>query len=190
MRTFVVLTLAALASACSNRPIQPAGSDSGAPPADPPGTNVTSDAAPPDPVVTPTGEDAGAPQTDAAVVTAPDGPSGDTGRITYVANVQPILQAACASCHTTGSPSPGAASVPFVESYAVTQALSKAAGFYGCPGELVGACINRAAQIQEIEGSYCRTFDRPFHRDGFDRCITEDERALIKTWVETGMAER
>lgn len=88
-----------------------------------------------------------------------------------------------------GAPGAGG-SVPFVDSYAVTQTLSKAANQYGCPGELVGACINRAAQIQYLEGTYCRTHDRPFHRDGFDRCITDAERALIMTWVETGMAER
>jgi hypothetical protein len=121
---------------------------------------------------------------------AADGPSTDTDRVTYVADIQPILRATCASCHTTGSSTPRAAAIPFVESYAVTQAPSQAAGFYGCPGELVGACINRLAQIQEVEGTYCRTFDRPFHRDGFDRCITDDERALINTWVATGMAER
>jgi hypothetical protein len=193
--TSVVLTLtgallAVVSSACSNRPIDPDGADSGAPPADVPGPAAAPDAEAPDLVVTPAAEDAQAPQTDAAVVPAPDGPSPGTARVTYVADIQPILRATCASCHTVGAPSPEASSVPFVDSYAATQALSKATGFYGCPGELVGACINRGAQIQELEGTRCRTFDRPFHRDGFDRCITDEERALINTWVETGMAER
>jgi hypothetical protein len=185
--TFVVLTLT---SACASRPLEPPGSDSGAPAAEQPATTVTSDAAAPDPVATPTAEDAQAPQTDAAVGPTPEDASADAARVTYVADIQPILRATCASCHTVGAPSSEASSVPFVDSYAATQALSKASGFYGCPGELVGACINRAAQIQRPEGSYCRTFDRPFHRDGFDRCITDDERALINTWVETGMTER
>ena len=108
----------------------------------------------------------------------------DAAAVTYVEHVQRILRGTCNSCHAAGS------SVPFVDSYAATQRLSVAPNFYGCPGKLVGVCINRAAQIQYLEGGHCRTNDRPFHRDGFDRCITDDERALIMAWVEGGMVER
>ena len=113
----------------------------------------------------------------------------DAGTLTYVDHIQPILRGTCGSCHATNSPSPGS-SIPFVDSYAVTQRASMSPTYYGCPGESVGACINRAAEIQQLEGSNCRTFDRPFHRDGFDRCITDAERALIAAWVAGGMIER
>ena len=117
-------------------------------------------------------------------VTPRDASTTDAGAVTYVEHIQPILAATCGSCHGAGS------RAPFVDSYAATQRPSMAPNFYGCPGELVGACINRAAQIQWLEGSYCRTSDRPFHRDGFDRCITDGERGLIMAWVEGGMLER
>src|SRR5262249_33228015 len=108
----------------------------------------------------------------------------DAGVVTYDADIQPILRGACSGCHDAD------ASAPFVDSYAATQRLSMATGYYGCPGELVGVCIDRAAQGQMLEGTHCRTFDHPFHREGFNRCLTEQEQALIKAWVAGGMIER
>jgi hypothetical protein len=51
-------------------------------------------------------------------------------------------------------------------------------------------CINRTAQGQYLEGTRCRTSTAPFHREGFNRCITDGEKALIMAWVAGGMIER
>ncbi len=172
------LLLAALSSGCSRPAIgldvsaADAGGADPMPPADLAADASRSDSSSSDAITPP---DAIAPS---------DPPAMDAGTVTYVEDVQPILRATCGSCHAAG------ASVPFVDSYAATQRPSVAPNFYGCPGELVGVCINRAAQIQYLEGSHCRTNDRPFHRDGFDRCIADSERALIMAWVEGGMIER
>jgi hypothetical protein len=155
-----------------------------APPFDTTADRATPEVSPVDAVTPPSGEDAQALADTADVPMPSDAASTDAGAVTYVAHIQPILRTTCNGCHNTGS------YAPFVDSYAATQVLSTASNSYGCPGELVGVCINRAAQIQMVEGSHCRTFDRPFHRDGFNRCITEDERALIMAWVAGGMLER
>jgi len=176
------LLSAALASGCSRPAITAdvsAGSGGGADGADQmPPADLSMDASPSD-----------ASPTDDAI-TPSDASQTDAGAVTYVAHIQPILRATCGSCHATDASHAAASSVPFVDSYAATQLPSMASGFYGCPGELVGVCINRAAQIQYLEGTHCRTSDRPFHRDGFDRCITDEERALILAWVDGGMVER
>jgi hypothetical protein len=140
-------------------------------------------------VVMPTpGQDAEARGESGDVLNPPDAnadaPFADAGAVTYVADIQPILRTACNGCHDTDS------SAPFVDSYAATQLPSMAQSAYGCPGELVGVCINRAAQGQALEGTRCRTYDRPFHREGFNRCLTEHEQSLIMAWVAGGMIER
>jgi hypothetical protein len=174
------LLLTVLSSGCSRQVIGldvSADGSGGAGGADPmPAADPSADASPSD------GSPSDASPADA--IPPSDASPTDAGPVTYVEHIQPILGATCSSCHAAGS------SVPFVDSYAATQRLSAAPNFYGCPGELIGVCINRAAQIQRVEGSHCRTYDRPFHRDGFDRCITDGERALIMAWVEGGMVER
>ena len=141
-----------------------------------------------DAVVPMPGQDGQAGPESGDVPTPPDAnadePPSDAGAVTYDAHIQPILRTACGSCHVAD------ASAPFVDSYAATQRLSMAGGSYGCPGELVGVCIDRAAQGQALEGAHCRTYDSPFHRDGFDRCLTAHEQSLIRAWVAGGMIER
>ena len=80
--------------------------------------------------------------------------------------------------------------IPFVDSYAATQRPSMAANFYGCPGELVGACINRAAQIQHVEGSYCRRTIGHFTATDSTGASPTASELLIMAWVEGGMVER
>lgn len=117
-----------------------------------------------------------------------NGPDGGTQsdagtRVTYVADVQPLLRVNCATCHTAGIvPSPY---ILFAESYASTQGPSKL-----CNGDTVGTCIGLAVANQRTEGTGCRTFvTRPFHREPWV-CLSEREQMLIAAWVEGGMLER
>lgn len=126
------------------------------------------------------GTDAGTELPDAAV--PPD--AALVTKVTYVADVQPILRAKCAACHGTGQPMPAAFPM-FAESYAETQKPSTR-----CSGDSIGTCIGLAVENQVVEGAGCRTIVvRPFHREGWI-CLTEAERAKIAAWVAGGMPEK
>ena len=93
----------------------------------------------------------------------------DTGtRVTYEANVHPLLLAKCVHCHD-GDAGHAAFLRP---SYAVMMQPSTL-----CPGKRVGECINDALQVQRPEGDACRTYDKPYHREGWP-CLTTSEISI------------
>lgn len=119
------------------------------------------------------GEDAGVDAgTDAGTDAGPSGP--------FASNIQPLLGARCAPCHTVGIaqvlPLFGASHAPWLGPSQL------------CMGERVGDCVKRALEAQEPEGSGCRTFVTPFHREGWG-CLTPAEISLVTGWVDGGMPE-
>jgi hypothetical protein len=130
--------------------------------------------------------DAGA--TDAGVAdagTADAGQPMDAGTdagVTWV-QVQPLLWAHCAECHqvTDGGYSFGAPQ--FLSPYAALLQPSTR-----CAGESKVACIRAALLIQATEGSRCRTYGTPFHREGWE-CLTPQEIDFVASWVDAGAPE-
>lgn len=103
-------------------------------------------------------------------------------RLTYNGEIQPLLAAKCAKCHSVGGSSP--VGIAFVDSYAEVQKASKY-----CLEFTVGVCIGRAIAQQQAEGTGCRTYLPPYHRDGW-KCLDEAERMQIAGWVAGGLLER
>ena len=105
--------------------------------------------------------------------------AGSTAALTWTADVQPLLWAKCAQCHAAD-----AGQRPFASSYPVMLEASTL-----CPGAQVGACVARALQAQEVEGTGCRTFIvQPFHREGWI-CLTPEEVGRVVKWQDAGMLE-
>jgi|JI10StandDraft_1071094.scaffolds.fasta_scaffold28788_7 hypothetical protein len=101
--------------------------------------------------------------------------------VTFARDVQPILQAACASCHDAAHDD-SAGDYPFPASYAELQRPSRM-----CQGDTVGTCVGLAVANQDVEGNGCRTYVvRPFHREGWP-CLTAPQQATIAAWVAAGM---
>ncbi|MFT3713025.1 MAG: hypothetical protein QM817_35680 [Archangium sp.] len=118
--------------------------------------------------------DAGTP--DAGTTT--DAGTPDAG-VTW-AQVQPLLWARCGSCHGLDGGVGGA--TYFFTHPEIIQPSTK------CPGETIAVCISRALQIQEVEGTGCRTYNTPFHREGWV-CLTPAEIDFVVGWVDAGAPE-
>lgn len=96
--------------------------------------------------------------------------------IGYAADVQPILAAKCAPCHTTG----GSGSANFATSYADTQLPS-----YYCPGKTKGACtIVRIQEGSMPQGAGCT--GNPTADAGKPQCLTAAQQATIQAWITGG----
>lgn len=124
-------------------------------------------------------------QTDASLP-APDAGSdadaepptpSDAGRATTYADLQPLFRAKCTPCHAADA----GHYAPFADTYDALRAASKL-----CPGDVVAGCIPRAVAIERMEGSGCRTYDQPFHREAWP-CLSADERSAILGWQEPGV---
>ena len=98
----------------------------------------------------------------------------------YVHDVQPILGAKCAVCHTTG----GSGGHSVGENYADSQDAS-----YYCADLNIGACsIERIKDGSMPPGGAC---GGPVADDAAnaDSCVTESELAVLEAWVAAGMPE-
>ncbi len=101
--------------------------------------------------------------------------------VTYTDDVQPLLEAHCAPCHTGGE--------AWLPDFAVSYAAMRAPAEHRCEGETVGACVLRALEVQVPEGEGCRTVEDPFHREGWV-CLDEAQIGHVSAWVALGMPER
>lgn len=110
-----------------------------------------------------------------------DAGGADAGAISWERDVHRLLVSRCAGCHTLSRVD---FEPRFLDAYQVMGQLSTR-----CPGERVGDCVSRALQIQAPEGSRCRTYLTPFHREGWE-CLTPAEVRLVVDWVSAGMLER
>lgn len=118
----------------------------------------------------------------ASDVTAPD--TGPSKRVTYVADVRPILSMKCDRCHTSFP-----TRILFAANYSAMLGPSKL-----CPGKKVGACVLAALKAQYRNGSTttnsCRTVVvTPFHRESW-WCLTPAEIGVVEAWVKGGMLEK
>lgn len=127
-------------------------------------------------------EDAGLHQLDAgtsALVDAGATGTPDAGR--WVGDVELLLRSHCSGCHTLSRVD----NEPrFLDSYQVLLQPS-----VQCAGARVGDCVARALSIQAVEGTSCRTYLMPFHREPW-RCLATDEVDRVLRWVDAGMPER
>lgn len=118
--------------------------------------------------------DAGPP--DAGVVVVQDAGAP----LTWERDTKPLFDRHCTRCHESGNwgiPS-------FADRYPDLLIASKL-----CVGENVGTCVSRAVRLQRTEGTRCRTYETPFHREGW-ACLSSEEIATIVRWVDGSMLER
>ncbi|MDX2013111.1 MAG: hypothetical protein SFW67_23150 [Myxococcaceae bacterium] len=114
--------------------------------------------------------DAGAP-TDAG--SPPDaGPA-----LRWERDVLPLLSTRCERCHVANN-QPGPS---FGDTWEVLLRPSTK-----CPGETIGRCVALALAVQGVEGRWCRTWQTPFHREGW-MCLSATEIDLVTRWVDSGM---
>ncbi|MDP1919996.1 MAG: hypothetical protein Q8L14_27360 [Myxococcales bacterium] len=117
--------------------------------------------------------DAGS-RSDAGTVTDAGAP------LTWERDTKPLFDRHCTRCHESGNwgiPS-------FADRYPDLLLPSKL-----CVGENVGTCVSRAVQVQRTEGTGCRTYETPFHREGWS-CLSPEAVDVIVRWVDGGMIER
>ena len=98
----------------------------------------------------------------------------------YVHDVQPILGAKCAACHTTGSSGGHSVGVDYLDSQGDS---------YYCADLNIGACsVERIKDGSMPPGGGC---GGPVADDAAnaDTCVTESELALLEAWVAAGMPE-
>ncbi|MGC4117712.1 MAG: hypothetical protein QM765_24775 [Myxococcales bacterium] len=94
----------------------------------------------------------------------------------YYGNVQPIFQAKCGSCHTTG----GSGGSNFATKYSDSQLPSSS-----CPGKTKGACtIVRIQNGTMPAGAGCT--GNPAQDSGKPKCTTASEQATIQVWINGG----
>ena len=99
-----------------------------------------------------------------------------TGAPTYTNDVQPILQAKCASCHTTG----GSGGVNFATNYADTQKNASS-----CAGKFVYECILIRVQDSSMPRNVGCTGD-PTTDAGNAGCLTQAEQTTLADWITAG----
>lgn len=100
--------------------------------------------------------------------------------LTWERDTKPLFDRHCTRCHESGNwgiPS-------FADRYPDLLIASKL-----CIGENVGTCVSRAVQVQRTEGTGCRTYETPFHREGWS-CLSPEAIQTIVRWVDGGMLER
>lgn len=121
-------------------------------------------------------QDAGEPSDGGGVVDA--GAIMDAGlRLSWEQDVRPLLGTRCDRCHVANN-LPG---LSFGDTYEVfLQPSTK------CPRTTVGACVVQALAVQGTEGRWCRTWQAPFHREGWT-CLAQAEIDLVTRWVNAGM---
>ncbi len=103
-------------------------------------------------------------------------PTPTTGPVTYAGNVQPILQAKCAPCHTTLSS--GGANL--ATSYTDTQLAS-----YYCGSQTKGACSLVRVQNGSMPlGAGCT--GNPVTDSGNPACLTAAEQTVLSDWITQG----
>lgn len=123
--------------------------------------------------------DAGAEPFDAGTPDA-GAPSDAGAPLSWQRDTKPLFDRHCTRCHESGNwglPS-------FADRYPDLLLPSKL-----CVGENVGTCVSRAVQVQRTEGTGCRTFETPFHREGW-ACLPPEAIETIVRWVDGGMPER
>lgn len=118
------------------------------------------------------------PASNDAGVTLTDSGVADAGGEPWARTLQPLLYAHCADCHRADG-----GEVGFAENHALL--LQPATR---CTGETLGGCVGRALSIQMPEGNRCRTYDVPFHREGWI-CMTPGQIDQVVSWVDAGMPE-
>lgn len=123
--------------------------------------------------------DAGAPDAGGGVIDA--GLAFDAGTpLTWERDAKPLFERHCTRCHESGN-----LQIPsFVDRYADLLLPSRL-----CARQTVGACVSRAVQLQRTEGTGCRTYETPFHREGW-QCLSAAEIDVIVRWVNGGLLER
>lgn len=96
--------------------------------------------------------------------------------VTYAGSVQPILQAHCAPCHTSG----GSGGANLATSYASTQLAS-----YYCPGKTKGACtLVRIQDGSMPQGKGCTGNSATDAANS--ACLTAAEQATMAAWISGG----
>jgi hypothetical protein len=96
--------------------------------------------------------------------------------VTYALDVQPILQAKCAPCHTSN----GSGGANFATSYADSQLSS-----YYCPGLTKGACALVRIQNGTMPfGAGCT--GNPVLDAGKPACVTAAQQQTIQSWISQG----
>jgi hypothetical protein len=105
------------------------------------------------------------------------GSAGAAGQpaVSYATDAQPILQAKCAPCHTSGS----SGQLGFA-TYSDTQQPS-----YYCDGKTKGACaLTRIQDGTMPQGGGC-TGD-PAQDAAKSNCLTAQEQATLQAWIDGG----
>jgi hypothetical protein len=108
-----------------------------------------------------------------------DASGADTVTVTYTADIQPILQAKCSTCHTVAA----FGGVNFASEYADTQILSTR-----CSGKKVYECmLERVLTGSMPMGRGC-TGD-PAADEGNADCLTQGELDALTAWVSADAPE-
>jgi len=95
---------------------------------------------------------------------------------TYTADIQPILQAKCTPCHTSGS----SGGTSFANNYADN--LNSATS---CPGQTIYQCILQRIQNGTMPPARGCSGD-PATDAGNASCLTASEQTLLQEWVTAG----
>jgi hypothetical protein len=96
--------------------------------------------------------------------------------VTYAGQVQPILAAHCAPCHTQF----GSGGANFASSYAQSQLAS-----YYCPGKTKGACtLVRIQDGSMPQGAGCT--GNPATDAGNAACLSAAEQSTLQAWITGG----
>jgi hypothetical protein len=109
-----------------------------------------------------------------------DASADAAGPVTYSRDAQPIYQAKCSPCHTTG----GSGGVNFAMNYPDTQKAVNP-GVTVCTGLDVGACtIVRIKNGQMPRGAGCT--GNPTTDQGNAACLTQAQQNVIQAWITDG----
>ncbi|NNF17758.1 MAG: hypothetical protein HKN70_13525 [Gammaproteobacteria bacterium] len=109
------------------------------------------------------------------------GPAAVPPALTYTNDVQPILAAKCAGCHTGGSLSP----LNFAGNYA---SILLPATYPTCAGLSTGACVLLRVQNGDMPfGAGCS--GDPVADAGNPSCLTAQEQDTLQHWLDAGMPE-
>ncbi|KYF72621.1 hypothetical protein BE15_44695, partial [Sorangium cellulosum] len=97
------------------------------------------------------------------------------------ADVQPILTARCAPCHTSGAMPAGGYKIDYASS-------QLDADFRACKGEGLskGACSLKRVLDGSMPGGMAGCTGDPARDAGNAKCLTAAEHETLKSWVEGG----
>ena len=124
-----------------------------------------------------------------APTTRTDGGNDTGGAVTYTRDVQPILMAKCAPCHTTQ----GLGNHNIASNYADVNTDIESFGSFGCwdgPNMDIPKKLGECALILIMNGRMpmAAGCGSPMPLDP-NACVSADQQAVIAAWVAAGMPQ-